>query len=73
MTAETLRQALQELHGKRSCTLVFEGVPEPNTGLTIRSAMLVPDEEDHLLKLTDGQSIYIIDAERVAYVRIGTE
>lgn len=32
--------------------------------------MLIPDEPDHLLKLTDGKSVYILDADRVAYVCI---
>ncbi|MAY73643.1 MAG: hypothetical protein CMJ31_02770 [Phycisphaerae bacterium] len=73
MTPETLRKALEELKGQRTATFVFDNVYEPHTTLTIRNAMLVPDEPDHLLKLTDGQSIFIIDADRVAYVRIGTE
>ena len=30
-----------------------------------------PDEADHLVKLTDGRHEYIIDAERVAWVRLG--
>jgi hypothetical protein len=33
--------------------------------------MLVPEEADGLIKLTDGQSIFIIDADRVAYIRLG--
>ena len=73
MTPDQLRQALTELKGQRSATLVFDSVTEPHTTLTVRNAMLVPDEPDHLIKLTDGQSIYIIDAPRVAYVRIGNE
>ncbi len=71
MTPDQLRQALKELQGKRSATFVFEGVQEPATTLTIHSAMLVPDEPDHLIKLTDGQSIYIIEADKIAYIRIG--
>lgn len=71
MNADQLRQALAELKGQRTATFVFHGVPEPNTQLAVQNAMLVPDEPDHLIKLTDGQSIFIIDADRVAYIRIG--
>jgi len=71
MTPDQLRQALSELQGSRSATFAFERLNEPHTTLTVHNAMLVPDEPDHLVKLTDGQSIYIIDAERVAWVRIG--
>ncbi|MEM1186563.1 MAG: hypothetical protein AAGI53_16360 [Planctomycetota bacterium] len=71
MTPDQLRQALKELQGKRAATFVFADVPEPSTTLTVNSAMLVPDEPDHLVKLTDGQSIFIIDADRIAYIRLG--
>ena len=73
MTSDQLRQALGELQGQRTAMIVFDNVSEPHTTLAVRNAMLIPDEPDHLIKLTDGQSIYILDAERVAYVRIGTE
>jgi len=71
MTHDALRQALAELRGARSATFAFDRLNEPHTTLTVSNAMLVPDEPDHLIKLTDGRSIYIIDAERVAWVRIG--
>jgi hypothetical protein len=32
--------------------------------------MRIPDEPDHLVKLTDGKSVYIVKAELVAWVRI---
>jgi len=66
MNADQLRKALTELKGERSATFVIDGHE-----LTVNTAMLVPDEPDHLVKVTDGQSIYIIEAERVAWVRIG--
>jgi len=69
MTSDQLRQALKELNGERAATFAILGTPEPY--LTVNNAMLVPDEPDHLIKVTDGQSIVIIDAERVAWVRIG--
>lgn len=71
MKPEQLRQALSELSGKRDATFAFALNESESSCLTIRGAMLVPDEPDHLVKVTDGQSIYIIDAERVCWVRIG--
>ncbi len=71
MKPEQLRQALGELSGKRDAIFAFAGVDDDASYLTVPNAMLVPDEPDHLVKLTDGQSIYIIDAERVCWVRIG--
>lgn len=68
MTPEQLRQALKELNGERHAVFSLVGVPEP---MTVLNAMLIPDEPDHLVKVTDGQSVFIIDAERVAWIRIG--
>ncbi len=73
MTHTALRKALEELKGQRTATFVFQHIlGEPNT-LSVQNAMLVPEEADGLIKLTDGQSIYIIDADRVAYIRLGTK
>ncbi len=66
MTSDQLRQALTELNGERDATFAIDA-----RELTVHNAMLVPDEPDHLVKVTDGQSIYIIESERVAWVRIG--
>ncbi len=66
MNADQLRQALTELNGERAATFCIE-----STELTVQRAMLVPEENDRLVKVTDGQSIYIIESERVAWVRIG--
>jgi len=71
MTSDQLRQALSELNGERDATFAVTHMPEQLAYLTVNRAMLVPDEPDHLIKVTDGQSIYIVDAERVAWVRIG--
>jgi hypothetical protein len=72
MSPEQLRQALTELKGERSCSFVFAGIPtESGAVLTVNNAMLIPAEADNLVKLTDGQSIYALDAERVVYIRIG--
>ena len=74
MTTDQLRQALRELNGERDLGIVFAEVQSPATGvstLEVKHAMLIPDEEDHLVKVTDGKSVFIIDADRVAWIRIG--
>jgi hypothetical protein len=68
MNSDQLRQALRELNGERAATFALIGIPE---SIIVNSAMLIPDEPDHLVKVTDGKSVFIIDAERVAWVRIG--
>lgn len=68
MTSDQLREALKELKGERDATFAVADMPEH---VTVSNAMLVPDEPDHLIKLTDGASIYILDAQRIAWVRIG--
>ena len=73
MNADQLRQALRELNGERKLVLVFADVHSPVAGVAnveVKNAMLIPDEADHLVKVTDGRSIYIIDAERVAFMSI---
>ncbi|MEM9065597.1 MAG: hypothetical protein AAGB51_08930 [Planctomycetota bacterium] len=66
-----LRKALAECTGERDVTFAFHHTDEVASRLVVRNAMLVPEEDDHLVKLTDGQSIFIIDAERVCWARIG--
>ena len=73
MSPNKLRKALEELKGKRTATFVFQHILGEHNTLAVANAMLVPEEADGLIKLTDGQSIYIIDAERVAYIRLGTQ
>jgi len=68
---QQLRQALGELNGERDVLFAFCGTDDGAASLQVTNAMLVPQEADQMLKVTDGQSIYIIDAERVAWVRIG--
>jgi hypothetical protein len=70
MTTEQLRIALGELNGERDCTFMFLGLPEHESHLTVPRAMLIPDEPDHLVKLTDGKNVFIVDAPQVAWVRI---
>lgn len=74
MDAPQLRTALRELNGERDLLIVFADVPAPVPGVAnieIKRAMLIPDEADHLVKVTDGKAVYVIDAERVAWLRIG--
>jgi hypothetical protein len=79
MTPDQLRKALRELNGERDCTFAFAdvvvgpggGISDGAGHLLVHGAMLIPDEPDHLVKVTDGQSVFVIDAERIAFVRIG--
>lgn len=76
MTNDQLRAALRELNGERDLEIAFAGVYGPSAPpvpghLLVRHAMLIPDEPDHLVKVTDGKAIFIVDAERVAWIRIG--
>jgi hypothetical protein len=71
MTPDQLRTALRELNGERDAVFAFTGLAPDAAHLTVQGAMLIPDEADHLVKVTDGQNVYIIDSERVAWVRIG--
>lgn len=68
MTNDQLRQALGELNGQRDAVFTFEGETDR---CVVTDAMLVPAEDDQLVKVSDGKHVYIIDAERVAWIRIG--
>jgi hypothetical protein len=53
--------------------LVFANVQSPVAGVShfeVKNAMLIPDEADHLVKVTDGRSVFIIEAEHVAWLSI---
>ena len=67
MTTDQLRKALSELNAKRDAAFYFNRAEM----CLIPNAMLLPDEADHLVKLTAGKHIYIIDAEQISWVRIG--
>ncbi len=67
MTRDQLRQALGELNGERDALFAFENAHE----CQVTKAMLIPDEADHLVKVSDGKHVYIVDAERVAWIKIG--
>ena len=67
MTNDQLRQALHDLNGERDVVFYFNQSDE----CLVPRAMLIPAEEDTLVKLTDGKHEYVIDAERVSWIRIG--
>ena len=67
MTTSELRQALSELNGKRDAVLYMLHAEK----CIVTNAMLLPDEPDHLIKLTDGKHVYILDAAQVAWIKIG--
>ena len=73
MTNDQLRQALTDLSGHRDVLIAFTNLDGAASLLSINNAMLIPDEGDDLIKLTDGRSEYIIEAAAVAWVRIGAE
>ena len=68
MTEDQLRTALRELNGERDLAIVFADATGP---LDVKHAMLIPDEMDHLVKVTDGKAVFILDAPRIAWIRIG--
>jgi hypothetical protein len=71
MTPEQLRQSLRELDGTRDITFVFAGMPPHESTLHLHNAMLIPDEPDHLVKVTDGKSVYIVEPVRIIWIKIG--
>ena len=68
MTPDQLRNAFGKMNGERNVQFVFSGSAET---LHIADAILVPEEGDHLVKLTDGRKEFIVDAERVIWIEIG--
>ncbi len=67
MTTSELRQALRELNGKRDAVIYFARAEK----CIVTNAMLLPDEPDHLVKLTDGKHVYILDSALVCWIKIG--
>jgi hypothetical protein len=67
MTTDQLRQACKELNGKRDAVIYFTRAEK----CIVTNAMLLPEEPDHLIKLTDGKHVYIIDSADVAWIKIG--
>jgi hypothetical protein len=67
MTSEQLRTALGDLNGQRDVRVTFERAD----ACLIQNALLVPAEEDRIVKLTDGVREFLVDAQRVAWIQIG--
>jgi len=67
MNTDQLRQVLSELDGKRAAAFHFVSAAE----CVVANAMLLPDEKDHMVKVTDGKHVYIIDAAQLVWIRIG--
>ena len=67
MTTDQLRQALSELNSERDAVFIFEHTQH----CIVQNALLIPAEDDGLVKVSDGKHVYIIDASRVVWVKIG--
>lgn len=67
MTNDELRKALRELNSERDAAFVFSEAPT----CVVPDAILIPAEDDGLVKVSDGKHVYIIDATRVVWVKIG--
>lgn len=67
ITSEQLRGALHDLNGHRDVRIEFDHA-DP---CIVARALIVPVEEDRLLKLTDGSREFVIDPQRIAWIEIG--
>jgi len=67
MTNDQLRKAMGELNSERDAVFYFES----GDNCLVTAAILIPAEEDGLVKVSDGKHIYIIDAPRITWIRIG--
>ena len=67
MDAVQLRKALSELNGQRDLRIEFATAHV----LSIRRALLISQESDGLVKVSDGQKVFVLDAERVVWMEIG--
>ncbi len=67
MTTEQLRGALADLNGARDVRIEFDHADS----CVIAKALIVPAEEDRIVKLTDGSREYLVDSQRVAWIEIG--
>ena len=68
MTNDQLRKALGELNGERDALFLFDSAAKE---CRVDNAMLIPAEDDNLVKVSDGRHVFIIDATRVNWIRIG--
>lgn len=68
MTQDQLREALGELNGERDVRICFASTHDM---LYVANALLIPEEPDGVVKLSDGKKVFLIDSARVAYIEIG--
>jgi hypothetical protein len=67
MDALQLRQALKELDGRRDLRIEFERAHR----CVVRRALLIPEEGDRLVKVTDGVRVFVLAADKVCWIEIG--
>ncbi len=67
MQHDQVRTALADLNGIRDVRVRFESAGD----CLIRNALLVPVEDDGLIKLTDGATEYVLNADRIVWIEIG--
>lgn len=67
MEAPQLRKAFRELNGLRDIRIEFVDA----AACIVKKALLIPEEADGLVKVTDGSHVYIVDSHRVAWIEIG--
>ena len=66
MQADELRTAFSRLDGQRAVRITFAA----GQTLVVDGAVLIPVEDDGLLKLTDGDREYVVNPGRVAWIEI---
>ena len=66
MLADELRAAFKRLDGQRAVRISFSA----GITLEVSKALLIPIEDDGLLKLTDGEREYLVNPGGVAWVEI---
>ena len=67
ITTVQLRTALADLNGQRDVRIEFDYADT----CIVPKALLVPAEEDRIVKLTDGTCEFLVDAQRVTWIEIG--
>ncbi len=66
MQPDELRTAFSRLDGKRTVRITFAA----GQTLVVDGAVLIPVEDDGLLKLTDGDREFVVNSARVAWIEI---
>ena len=66
MLADELRVAFKRLDGQKAVRINFTA----GITLEVTKALLIPVEDDGLLKLTDGEREYVVNPGGVAWIEI---